>query len=120
MRLGAVLRRLFDRLPLSSTIRGIWQFRAFVLGSIRRDIESQFRGSLLGAAWLFIQPLAMILVYTLIFSNVMGSRLAGVGSTYGYSIYLCAGLLPWNYFSETLARLQGVFVGNSNLIKKAA
>ena len=120
MRLRQGLRRLAGALPLPAAAWDVWRFRAFIMGSVRRDIEAQFRGSLLGAAWLFIQPLAMILVYTLIFSNVMGSRLPGVGSTYAYSIYLCAGLLPWTYFSDSLARLQGVFVNNSNLIKKAA
>lgn len=120
MRLRPALRRLALALPLPPAVWGIWRFRTFILGSIRRDVEAQFRGSLLGAAWIFIQPMAMILVYTLIFSNVMGSRLAGVGSTYGYSIYLCAGLLPWTFFADSLARLQGVFVNNSNMIKKAA
>ena len=120
MRLKQMGRRMAGTLPLPGVVRDVWRFRAFILGSVRRDIEAQFRGSLLGAAWLFIQPLAMILVYTLIFSKVMGSRLAGVSSVYGYSVYLCAGLLTWNFFSESLARLQGVFVNNSNLLKKAA
>ena len=114
------VRRLAGALPVPTAAREVWRFRAFIAGSVRRDIEAQFQGSLLGAAWLFIQPLAMIMVYTLIFSNVMGSRLPGLGATYGYSIYLCAGLLSWNYFADSLARLQGVFVNNSNLIKKAA
>ena len=120
MRLSHFLRRLAGALPLPGLVRDVWRFRAFVLGSIRREVEAQFRGSLLGATWLLIQPLAMISVYTLVFSRVMGSRLPGVDSMYGYSIYLCAGLLTWNYFSETLQRLQGVFVSNSNLLKKAA
>jgi len=106
------------RTPLSLS-RDVWHYRGFVRGSIRREIVTQYRGSLLGAAWVLIGPLAMILIYTLVFSQVMRSRLAGVDSTFGYSIFLCAGLLPWTYFTESLTRLQSVFVANGNLMKKA-
>ena len=99
--------------------RDIWHYRGFVHGSIRRDIAAQYRGSLLGAAWVMIGPLALILIYTLVFSHLMKSRLTGVDSAFGYSIFLCAGLLPWTFFTDSLSRLQAVFVANSNLMKKA-
>ena len=100
-------------------IRDIWRYRGFVQGSIRREIVTQYRGSLLGAAWVLIGPMAMILIYTLVFSHLMRSRLVGVDSAFGYSIFLCAGLLPWTFFAESLTRLQAVFVTNGNLMKKA-
>jgi len=102
-----------------SLLRDIWQYRGFVQGSIRREIVTQYRGSVLGAAWVLIGPMAMILIYTLVFSHLMRSRLTGVDSAFGYSIFLCAGLLPWTFFTESLARLQAVFVANGNLMKKA-
>lgn len=120
MRLTTEIRRRLGRLPWPGVVRDVVRYRAFVVGSIRRDVEAQFRGSLLGSAWVLLQPLAMIAVYTLVFAQVMGSRLPGVASMYGYSIYLCAGLLAWNFFADSLSRLQGVFVNNGNLIKKAA
>jgi len=99
--------------------RDIWHYRGFVQGSIRREIVTQYRGSLLGAAWVLIGPVAMILIYTLVFSHLMKSRLTGVDSAFGYSIFLCAGLVPWTFFTDSLSRLQAVFVANSNLMKKA-
>lgn len=104
---------------LPGIVRDVLRFRAFIAGSVRRDIEAQFKGSVLGGAWVLIQPLAMISIYTLVFANVMRNRLAGVESVYGYSIYLCAGLLAWTFFAESLGRLQAVFVANANLLKKA-
>lgn len=101
-------------------LRELWRYRGFVLGSVRREVAAQFRGALLGASWLLLQPLALILVYTLVFSQVMGSRLAGVESGWGYSLYLCAGLLPWTWFADAVGRLQAVFVQHGHLIKKAA
>lgn len=101
-------------------IHSLWQFRGFVLGSVKRDIHARYLGTLLGATWIVIQPLMMILVYTLIFSKVMHSRLPGVGGDFAYSIHLCAGLLPWLYFSETLLRCQTIFIDNANLMKKSS
>jgi len=110
--------------PITSLLPGIvldvWRFRSFVFGSVRREIAAQYQGSLLGGAWVVLQPLAMIAIYTLIFANVMRSRLAGVDDTYGYSIYLCAGVLTWGFFAEGLGRLQAVFVANGNLLKKTS
>jgi lipopolysaccharide transport system permease protein len=73
---------------------------------------------MLGAAWTVIKPLAMIIVYTVVFAQVMQSKLPGIGNEFAYSIYLCAGLLTWNYFSEAVNRGQNVFLENANLLKK--
>jgi lipopolysaccharide transport system permease protein len=73
---------------------------------------------MLGAAWNVINPLAMIIVYTVIFSQIMRARLVGVDGTFGYSIYLCSGILTWGLFSEIVSRNQSIFIDNSNLLKK--
>jgi len=94
-----------------------------VAGSIARDVRSRFRGSLLGGAWIVLQPLAMILIYTLVFARVMHSRLPGAAAAddeFSYSVFLCAGLLPWGFFAETIQRCISVFPDNANLIKKNA
>lgn len=100
-------------------LRSLWLYRGFVFASVRREIQGRYLGSLLGAAWVIIGPLAMILVYTLIFSKVMHAKLPGLDSVFAYSIYLCAGLLPWGFFAEILNRSQSVFIENGNLIKKS-
>ncbi|MRV71109.1 ABC transporter permease [Duganella sp. FT92W] len=99
-------------------MRALWSYRGFVMGSVRREFQAKYRNTMLGAAWTVLSPLAMILVYTLIFSQVMKSRLPGDTSQYGYSIYLCAGILTWGLFSEILARGQNMFLEHANLLKK--
>lgn len=96
----------------------IYQFRGFILGSVKREFASRYRNSMLGAAWLVLQPLAQILVYTLIFASVMRTRLPGIDSTFGYSIFLCAGILTWGLFAEIVGRSQNMFIDNANLLKK--
>lgn len=99
-------------------IRALWAYRGFVFGSVRREFESKYRNSLLGALWTIINPLAMIVVYTVIFAKLMQAKLPGVDSTFGYSIYLCVGVLTWGLFTEVVSRAQNVFIENANLLKK--
>ena len=48
-------------------LRSIWSYRGFISGSVKREFQSRYRNSLLGAAWTVLNPLAMIVVYTVIF-----------------------------------------------------
>jgi lipopolysaccharide transport system permease protein len=72
----------------------------------------------LGAAWTILNPLAMISIYTLIFSEVMKTRLPNVDNAFAYSIYLCAGILAWGLFAEIVGRGQNIFLEHANLLKK--
>lgn len=103
---------------LAATLSAIWRYRGFVLGSVKREFQARYRGSMLGAAWNVLNPLAMILVYTVVFSTVMRARLPGVDSIFAYSIYLCAGVITWGFFTEIVGRAQNVFLDNANLLKK--
>ena len=103
---------------LIDLLKGVWAYRGFILGSVKREFQSKYRNSLLGALWTVLNPLAMILVYTVVFSQVMQAKLPGVASSYGYSIYLCAGVLTWGLFAEIVGRGQNVFLDNANLLKK--
>jgi lipopolysaccharide transport system permease protein len=101
-------------------LRGLWAYRGFVLGSVKREFQSKYSNAVLGAVWSLLSPLAMIVVYTVIFAQVMHSKLPGAApdAHFAYSIYLCAGVLTWNLFAEIVARAQGMFIEQANLIKK--
>lgn len=103
---------------LPARLRHIASYRGFIKGSVQREFQSKYRNSILGAAWTVLNPLAMIVVYTVIFAQVMHSRLPGTDSTFAYSIYLCAGVLTWNLFAEITTRAQGMFLEHAGLIKK--
>ncbi|MEI2415737.1 ABC transporter permease [Orrella sp. JC864] len=98
--------------------KAVWAYRGFIKGSVSREFQAKYRNSLLGAAWPVLQPLAMIVIYTVIFSQVMRARLPDATGTFSYSIYLCAGLLHWGLFSEITSRAQNTFIENANLLKK--
>lgn len=98
--------------------RAVWNYRGFVLGSVQREFQTRYRNSLLGALWTILNPLSMIIVYTVIFSQLMKARLPGVDNSLAYGIYLCAGILAWGFFAEIIGRSQSVFLEHANLIKK--
>ena len=106
----------FNSLPPS--LLSLWQYRAFIFGSTKREFQMKYKNSLLGFAWPILNPLALILVYTLVFSKIMGARLPGAESIYSYSIYLCIGIISWSLFAEITSRSQTVFLDNANLLKK--
>ena len=99
-------------------LHGLWAYRGFILGSVQREFQFKYRNSLLGPSWAVINPLAMILVYTVIFSQLMHARLPGVAGTFAYSIFLCSGMLAWGLFSEIVSRAQNTFLDNASLLKK--
>jgi lipopolysaccharide transport system permease protein len=101
-------------------LRALWSYRGFVWASVLREFNGKYRESLLGAFWSVANPLAMITIYTVIFGQLMRPTLPGHEHTpFAFSIYLCAGVITWGLFAETLSRLNGVFLEHGNLIKKS-
>ena len=96
----------------------IYQYRDFIFASIKRDFEIRYLRSLLGASWTFIHPLALILIYTVVFSRIMQARLVDFNGPYAYSIYLCSGLIFWGLFAEIVLKAQMIFLEQANLLKK--
>lgn len=96
----------------------LWQYRHFVRSSIRNDLVSRFVRSKLGGLWMVINPLSQVLIYALILSNILAAKLPGIDNKYGYAIYLMAGLLAWNLFSEITNRSLNLFIEQGNLMKK--
>lgn len=105
---------------IASLFKSLWSYRGFVLGNVKREFQSKYQNSLLGAVWNILNPLSMIVVYTVIFSQVMHSRMPGVSNSFGYSIYLCSGILTWGLFAEVVGRGQNVFLEYANLLKKVS
>ena len=99
-------------------IKSLWDYRGFILGSVKRDFQFKYLNSLLGIGWMVLQPLSMIAIYTIIFSQIMQAKFPGSANPLSYSIYLCAGILTWGLFSEITSRAMNTFIENANLLKK--
>ena len=98
----------------------VFHAREILWQMVASDLRGRYAGSLLGLFWSFIHPLVMVGIYTLVFSRIIGARLGMGDNPYAFSIYLCAGLLPWHGFSEVIQRSTGVFLEHAHLVKKVA
>jgi len=98
--------------------RSLWQYRHFITSSIYNELFAQFARSKLGGLWIIINPLSQVLIYALILSNILATKLPGIDNKYAYAIYLMAGLLAWNLFSEIISRSINLFIAQANLMKK--
>jgi lipopolysaccharide transport system permease protein len=91
---------------------------SLIIELAKRDFTERYSGSGLGFIWSFIYPLINILIYMVIFGNLMGARLPGTSSIWGYGIYLVSGLVPWTAFANTVTRASTVFIDKKNIIAK--
>jgi lipopolysaccharide transport system permease protein len=103
-------------------IRDLWRHRAIVRRFARSEISGRYRGSYLGLLWSFINPLALLTVYTVVFGLVLPSRWPHreTGSIAEFALILFAGLIPFVLFSETAAKAPLVVIGVPNFVKKTS
>jgi lipopolysaccharide transport system permease protein len=103
---------------MKSMFLAIWNYRHFILSSIRAEFRARFARSVLGGLWMIINPLAQAAIYAVVLSEVMSARLPGVTDKLAYSIYLLGGMLGWSLFTEVLNRCTSIFIDNANIMKK--
>src|SRR5665648_218754 len=98
-------------------LRDVWSFRSMIWSSVKREFQSRWTGTQFGPFWLVAQPLATIVIFTVIFANIMRPGMPAHDSKFAYSIYLCSGVLTYGLFSEMLGRSVNIFVESANLLK---
>ena len=98
----------------------LWKHRELWWRLTEREVLGRYRGSALGIGWSFITPLAMLAVYTFVFSQVFKARWGGLeqAGPLGFAANLFAGLIVFNLFSECVNRAPGLVLANPNYVKK--
>lgn len=105
---------------IEALLRVLWNYRYFIFSSIKNDFRARFVRSKLGGLWMIINPLAQVLIFALILSEVLAARLPGIDNKYAYALYLMAGMAGWTLFAETISRCLTLFIESGNLMKKMA
>lgn len=98
----------------------LWRYRDLILRMTRRDVVGRYRGSVLGLAWSFFNPIIMLCVYTFVFTVVFEARW-GIETQSGHAsfgIQLFAGLIVHGLFAEVLNRAPSLILSNNNYVKK--
>lgn len=97
-----------------------WANRELLLVLGRRDIAARYRGSLVGVAWSFFNPLLMLAIYTFVFSVVFKARwgLGAEESRTDFALLLFVGLIVHGIFAECVNRAPSLITSNVNYVKK--
>lgn len=108
---------------LFSLFSSLWQHRQLIAQMTKREVIGRYRGSALGLAWSFLNPLLMLSVYTFVFSVVFKSRWGSVASGAEqsqalFAIMLFVGLIVHGIFAEVINRSPSLIVSNVNYVKK--
>ena len=101
---------------MTGEIRVLLRYRALIQSLVSRELKARYRGSVLGFLWSFINPLLLLLTYTLVFTLIL--RVPQTERMAPYYLFFFCGLLPWTWFSSSLAESAGVLIAGGNLIKK--
>jgi lipopolysaccharide transport system permease protein len=95
--------------------RDLWRFRELFYILSWRDIKVRYKQTVIGAAWAIVRPVLMMIIFTFVFSKV--AKLPTEGNT-PYPLLVFAGLLPWQFFANSLSEASNSLIGNTNLITK--
>lgn len=95
--------------------RDLWRYRELFFVLAWRDIAVRYKQTVIGLAWALIQPLATMMVFTIIFGKVAKLPTEGAAP---YALLVFAGMLPWQLFSTALTGASSSLTANANLIGK--
>jgi lipopolysaccharide transport system permease protein len=116
-------RRIKVIRPVAFSLRDLWtgliglaDYRDLLIALSVHRLKVRYKQSVLGIAWAIIQPVALMLIYTFVFSFI--TRVAMPASKYPYAVFAYAALLPWSFFSTALTNATNGLVSHAQLVTK--
>ena len=97
-----------------SSMNALFAYRELIRNLVIKDLKLKYRDSVLGFLWSLLNPLLLILVYSFVFGHIMK------GGPTNLAYFLMVGILPWNFFAQSLMMSTGSIVDNGSLIRKLA
>ena len=110
------------KFPISplAMVASLWRNRSLIATLVKREVVGRYRGSIMGLAWSFFNPLLMLVIYTFVFSVVFKARwgTGGEESKADFAILLFVGMIVHGLFAECVNRAPGLILANVNYVKK--
>jgi len=105
---------------LSALVKSLWRNRQLIGQMIKREVVGRYKGSVMGLAWSFLNPVFMLTVYTFVFSVIFKSRwgVDGEESKTQFAVVLFVGMIVHGLFAEVLNRAPSLILSNVNYVKK--
>jgi ABC-2 type transport system permease protein len=98
----------------------IYESRELLWNLTLRELRSRYKRSALGWFWSFLNPLATMVIFTIVFGQVLKVKppVGDPSGVHSYGLYLLCGLLPWNFFSNGVGSSMGGLIGSAGLVRK--
>jgi ABC-2 type transport system permease protein len=93
-------------------LKEAWRYRDLVLFLVRRDITARYKRSVLGIAWTMLNPLGMMIILSIVFSEVFRVNIEG------YPAYVLSALIAWTFFSQTSSNAINALVWGGDLLQR--
>jgi ABC-type polysaccharide/polyol phosphate export permease len=90
----------------------IYRLKYLIYTLVAKDLKVKYKGSILGFFWSLLNPLLMLIIYTVAFQYIIRIRVEN------FAIFFLCGFLPWTFLSSSLSMGVGSIIDNSNLVKK--
>ncbi len=106
---------------LAALCKSLWRNRQLIMQMTKREVVGRYKGSAMGLAWSFFNPVFMLVVYTFVFSVIFKSRWGGAGgddSKTQFAVLLFVGMIVMSLFSDVLNRAPSLILSNVNYVKK--
>ena len=109
-----------QRTSLVALGESLWRNRQLIAQMTRREVMGRYKGSVMGLAWSFFNPVFMLVVYTFVFSVIFKSRwgVGGEESKAQFAVVLFVGMIVHGLFAEVINRAPGLILSNINYVKK--
>jgi lipopolysaccharide transport system permease protein len=99
---------------LDINLKEIWRYRDLIMLFVRRDFVSQYKQTILGPIWLFIQPLFTTLTFFFVFNKIAKIPTDNIDPI----LFYLSGITLWNYFSDCFNKTSNTFVANAGIFGK--
>jgi len=98
-----------------SNLKRLTRHRTLIQTMVARELKARYRGSFLGYFWSLLNPLLLLLVYTVVFTYIIKAKFGQVDN---YPLFLFCGILPWTWFSSSVIESSTVIISGGGLLKK--
>jgi homopolymeric O-antigen transport system permease protein len=95
-------------------LREVWEYRELLYFFVWRDVKVRYKQTVIGVAWVILQPLMTMGVFTIIFGRFAKLPSSGLP----YPVFYFAALVPWAYFAQALSNCTNIVVANQHVITK--
>ena len=99
---------------LDVNLKEIWDYRDLLYMFVKRDIVTVYQQTILGPIWFFIQPIATMLTYVIVFGRIANISTDGIPAP----LFYLSGVIIWNYFQDCLLKTSSTFASNAGIFGK--